>query len=467
MLDLNSDIEFLFKMINNLSMNVEGLNPVSRRMYLMGIISEMIPIITDLSVIKERLANELTAEDARLKSLSSFYEDIGIENLIIPHLDSNDEEGGYIINYITDLFPLDDKNYKFNSENLDRLKTGMRMLCSEANISDRDLNFAFVKGMNEISGLLYDINEKKKRIKSELYEGFWIQIESRDDDLYIERTQADYDKWREEHDDCDIQDLRDKVTQEILKLLQTGIFNQDTTPTNRDIKNSVIKLSDDALEPDMIIPDGIEIECARFSKYVSFREDILVLDYTALGKYIYKHMNKISDEQIDALIYFNFILWPIHREMAELKPKLKKYLPYSDDNTNEILEWATTAIMSCEKLLASGVNGDILIKYIKGAFYEDSLHLSQKFSGQSKYTTICRMVGMLKDSRRVFKEEIVDIDLAKCLATISKKDVNTLRRYVNQKNTSKDRNLGEWTMNFVKENFYSDKEKTFLDISKL
>ena len=74
---------------------------------------------------------------------------------------------------------------------------------------------------------------------------------------------------------------------------------------------------------------------------------------------------------------------------------------------------------------------------------------------------------MLKDSRRVFKEDIIDNDLAKHLATIFKKDVNTLRRYVNQKNTSKDRNLGEWTMNFVKENFYNDKEKAFMDISKV
>ena len=395
--DLNSDIEFLFKMIDNLSMNIEGLNPISRRMYIMGVISEMIPIITDLSVINDNLPNALTAEDARLKSLSSFYEDIGIESLKIPQLESNDEEGGYIINYITDLFPHDDKNYKFSSDNLDRLKTGIRTLCSEVNISDRDINFAFTKGMSEISGLLYKIQEKKKRIKSEQYEDFWNQIESRDDDLYIEGAQANYEKWREEHDDCDIQDLKDKVTQEILKLLQTGIFNQDTTPTKRDIKNSVIKISDDALEPDMIIPDGIEIECARFSKYVSFKEDILVLDYTALGKYIYKHMNKISDEQIDALIYFNFMLWPIHREMAVLEPKLKKYLPYSDDNTNEILEWATNAIMSCKNLLASGVNENILKKYISGAFYEDSLHLSQRLSGQSKYTTICHMVGMLKD----------------------------------------------------------------------
>ena len=467
MLDLNSDIEFLFKMINNLSMNVEGLNPVSQRMYLMGVISEMIPIITDLNIINDNLSNGLTAEDAKLKSLSGFYEDIGIESLKIPHLDSNDEEGGYIINYITDLFPLDDKNYKFNSENLDRLKTGMRMLCSEENISDRDINFAFVKGMREICGLLYDIHEKKKRIKSQQYEDFWYQIESKDDDLYIEEAQVDYDRWREDHDDCDIQNLRDKVTQEILKLLQTGIFNQDTTPTNRDIKNSVIKISDDALEPDMIVPDGIEIECARFSKYVSFKEDILVLDYTALGKYIYKHMNKISEEQIDALIYFNFILWPIHRDMAEQNPKLEEYLPDSDDATNEILEWATNAIMTCKDLLASGVKEDILKKYINGAFNEDSLHLSQKLSGQSKYTTICHMVGMLKDSRRVFKEEIVDIDLAKCLVPICEKEVNTLRRYVNQKNTSIDRNLGEWTANFVKENFYSDKEKTFVDISKM
>lgn len=465
MLDLNSDIEFLFKMMDNLSQNGEGLNPITRRMYLMSIISGMIPIITDLNIINERLSDELSEEDAKLKSLDSYLKDIGLERLEIPRLDSKKEEDGYIINFMTDLFPVGDNNYRFKKENVDSLKTGMRMLCSEENVSDRDIVFALSKGMREISGLLFDITNKKKNIKKELYEEFWYQIESRDDDLYIEAAQNDYEVWKEEHDDCDIQKLRDKVTQEILKLLQTGIFNPDTVPTNRDIKNSVIKISEDALEPDMMITEGINIESARFSKYVSYKEDILVLDYTSLGKYIYKHINKISDEQIDALIYFNFILWPIHHDMAELKPKLKKFLEYEEDEVTELKEWATSALLCCKDLLEDNVGEDFLKDYIDSAFNVKELNLTHRLSGQSKYTTICHMVGMLKLIGRVFKFGTIDADLANALSAKLDKGPKTLRRYVNEKNSPKDRKLYDWTSSFVKEKLFNDTEKAFLEIS--
>ena len=164
---LISEIEFLFKMMDDLSKIEEGLNPITRRMYLIGIISEMIPVITDLEIINDKLSNELSEEDARLKSLGRILEDIGIQQLKIPQLDSNDEEDEYIINFMTDLFPLNDKNYKFDKENIDSLKTGMRILCSEENISDRDIIFAYNKGVDEISRLLFEITNKKKNIKKD------------------------------------------------------------------------------------------------------------------------------------------------------------------------------------------------------------------------------------------------------------------------------------------------------------
>lgn len=463
---LISEIEFLFKMMDDLSKIEEGLNTITRRMYLIGIISEMIPIITDLEIINDKLSNELSEEDARLKSLGRILEDIGIQQLKIPQLDSNDEEDEYIINFMTDLFPLNDKNYKFDKENIDSLKTGMRILCSEENISDRDIIFAYNKGVGEISRLLFEITNKKKNIKKELYEGFWYDIENRDDDLYIERAQNDYEEWKEGHDDCDIQVLRDKVTQEILRLLKTGIFKPDTIPTKRAINKSIIKISDDALEPDMTIPEDINIECARFSNYVSYKEDILFLDYTALGKYLYKHINDISDEQINALIYFNFMLWPIHHDMAELKPKLKKFLEYEEDDVTELKEWAASALLSCKNLLEDNVGEDFLRDYIDSAFNVKELNLTHRLSGQSKFTTICHMVGMLKNIGKVFRNNLVDKDLAKVLATYFDKSPETLRRYINEKNKRGDSLLYDWTTTFVKEKLLDDKEKAFLDISK-
>ena len=465
-MDLNTEIEFLFKTMDNLSKNIEYLNPIARRLYLIGIISEMTPIISELSYIESNISKELSVVDASLKSLpeilSNFH--IDIEFLTEPY--TGDLNTDTILNYMTDMFPLGDENYSFTSGNIDKLKTGIRTLCGNDNISERDIKFAIDKGVRQICSLLHNISNKKKNIKKELFEEFWDQIEFRDDDLFIESAQNDYEVWKEEHENCKMQLLKDKVTQEILKLLQTGIFTPDTIPTNREINNSVIKISDEALEPGMIIPEGIGTDCARFSKYVFYKEDILFLDYTALGKYIYKHINEISDEQINALIYFNFMLWPIHRDMVELKPSLNKYLQLDEDNTNELLDWAISAIMACKDLLQDGVNESFLQEYIRSAFDNEELKLTKRLNGQSKYTTICRMIGMLKSTAKVFRLNTVDVDFAKRLSALWEKGQNTLRRYVNQKNQYNENKLNDWTTAFVKDRLCNEKEKVFLDISR-
>ena len=142
---LNSEIELLFKMMDNLSKNGEGLNPVTKRMYLMGMISEMEPIITALEFISKNISFALSAEDARLKSIDRIFKDIGVEGLRIPSLEPNDEESEHIIYHMADLFPLDDEKFDFNVENVNKLNTGVHMLCSEENVFYKDINYAVGK----------------------------------------------------------------------------------------------------------------------------------------------------------------------------------------------------------------------------------------------------------------------------------------------------------------------------------
>ena len=124
-MDLNTEIEFLFKTMDNLSKNIEYLNPIARRLYLIGIISEMTPIISELSYIESNISKELSVDDASLKSLTEILSNfhINIEFLTEPY--TGDLNTDTILNYMTDMFPLGDENYSFTSGNIDKLKTGI------------------------------------------------------------------------------------------------------------------------------------------------------------------------------------------------------------------------------------------------------------------------------------------------------------------------------------------------------
>ena len=152
-----------------------------------------------------------------------------------------------------------EKAHSFTSEKADTLKTGMRYLCSEGNVSPRDIVFALDCGIKKVWGLLDSIKKKKAKIKDFQWEDFWYGFLLRDDDLYFERAQNDYDKWKEEHDWHDFQTLKDKRTQEILKVLKSGVFSHDVVPVKRDIAKSIITIEEDAIEDGEEIPDNLHV----------------------------------------------------------------------------------------------------------------------------------------------------------------------------------------------------------------
>ena len=89
----------------------------------------------------------------------------------------------------------------------------------------------------------------------------------------------------------------------------------------------------------MILPEKIEIDCARMSTFVEMKEDILCIDYAKLGKYLYRHCRELSEEQEDQLIRFDYMMNFVHEDMANCNTKLKVYLKgYEDDKNKETLE---------------------------------------------------------------------------------------------------------------------------------
>lgn len=465
---LYQKIEFLLLHLEFVDSHFDELSPISRRMYATGLVNELYQLVSDLAEINEQIETSLDYEDAYLDISPYSGKSFAFNKLLDESLYREDSSNDADINKLIDVFPLDKEDYSFTSENAGRFKTGLRYLCSEANISPRDIVYALSDCIKNTFSLLFSIDRKKKYIKDFQYEDFWYAFLFRDDDLYPESAINDYDKWKEEHDYQNFQVLKDKRDQEILKMLASGVFSYDVKPVNRDIANSLINISEDALEQGMEVPEDIKTECARFSKYVYFKEDILCLDYTRLGKYIYKHYRSLHDEQGDSLIYFDYMLLHIHEDMAQCKPKLKKHLRfYEDDLLESVLNDALKVIENCNSLLKEEVAKDFLTRYLREAFYGVyKIEVQNKLKGQSKYTLLCQMLGMLKSTGKVFTLGTTSVDLAKALATIVEKPKEeSLKRYIDEGSSDYRSPLSRWTTQYVMEQLGSMQERLFVEVA--
>ena len=468
-MDFFQKLEFLLLHLNFVDSHFDELTPITRRMYATGLANELYKLASELSVIDEQIENTLSLEDASLEASSYFNRELRFPKLRNESLYRESGNSNAEINNLTDILPLNKEGYTFTSQKAELFKTGLRYLCSDANISSRDLLYAIDTNINAVFTLIARITVKKKNIQNYQYEDFWYTFIGRDDDLIAEMAINGYEKWKEEHDYQDIQVLKDKRTQEILKLLKSGIFNYDVKPVKREIDKCIIEISEDALEEGTEIPEDIKTECARFSKYVSFKDDILCIDYEKLGKYVYKHYREINYKQGDCLIYFDYMLLKIHDDMAECNPKLKKYLRFYEDNElEEVLNKAIETINSCKELLKEGVAQDFLTSYLRDAFYGDNkIEVQAKLKGQSKYTLISKMLGMLKTTQKVFKLDTTSADLAKSLSRVVEKPrEDSLKRYIDQGASESNSSLSKWTTCYVMDKLGSKTERLFLGLSQ-
>lgn len=464
-------IEFLLLHLDFVDSHFDELSPISRRMYATGLVNELYQLVSLLTDIDDTLDSSLDFEDAYLDK-STYYIEGFIrcsKQLLNESLYRDTPSNDTNINKLIDVFPLDEADYSFTSENAERFKTGLRYLCSEANLSPRDIAYALDKCIKKVISLLFSISQKKKNIKDFQYEYFWNDYLNRDFDYFVGRIINDYDIWKEEHDYQNFQVLKDKRDQEILKMLATGVFNYDVKPVKRDIVNCPIIISEDALEEGMEIPEDIKTECARFSKYVYFKEDIMFLDYTRLGKYIYNHYRSIHDEQGDSIIYFDFVLSKIQHDMIRCKPKLKKYLiPDEDDSLETIFNDALMIINSCNNLLKKDITQEFLTTYLREAFSgEYKMEVQTKLKGQSKYTLLCQMLGMLKSTSKVFTLGTTSADLAKALAkVVETPKEDSLKRYIDEGSSASKSKLSKWTTQFVADHLASKQERLFLKVAQ-
>lgn len=460
----------LYCMMSCASFGWDYVSPLSRRMTALGVISEMKVLIEQLEKVNTKLDIELSVEDADIDFNKWFDDEFidGIQPLF--HSDSyiESKEDNSSINKMIDLFPVG-KSTSFNESTVSSLKTGMRQLGSETSLNHADISKALIDGYGKISCLLREIKGKMSNISDELFENFCDDFFIRDMDLSYQEAERRYIEWKDEHEWKSVQVLEDKRTQEVLNVLIGGVISHSIPPTIREIRECPFKISEEALELNTQLPENIEVECARFAKYIIMKDRIMWIDYAKLGKYLYRHYKDLTFEEALSLKEFQVTLDLIHDDMAAIDPTLKVHLRYYEDNKLQaVLDNAVFIINTCKQYLNEKIPETFLEDYIKAAFYGDvKQELQKKLGSKSVYTQICKLLGMLKASGKVFKVDTFSETLASSLSTLTEKpNKDSMQRKIDEGASDLKSNIRIWTDAYIEKHCYTESERLFKRLSE-
>lgn len=294
--------------------------------------------------------------------------------------------------------------------------------------------------------LLDEIRKKVESPKNHLFKKLWDDIcEIYDNDEF----DKDYNDWIEDNGEPSFEDLKSRQKLAIFKFLNKNFLRYCATPTGAEIKRRKLIINEDDLPYGTQIPEGFEIECAKFEKFIEWKEEsILSINYEKLGKYIYKHYHQFDENEFFNITDFDRILDVIHEAMAKIKPNLSKFLKrYEENQIFELKKDCTKIINTCKPLLKKGIRETFLDEYVDKIMYDKEIkaEVRSKLGGQSKQKYICDIIAHLHNSF-VFDVKYNAKDYAKALhKEITTVEQNTLERYIKNSINSREGALYSWT----------------------
>ena len=267
------------------------------------------------------------------------------------------------------------------------------------------------------------------------------------------RSQAvvSYAEWKEEHEDFTYQQLVDKISNEIVYFLNSGIMELAPSPTGREVKERSVVIDDDSLEVDMLFNYNMDVACAKLSYFVCWtgpKNELLTLRYDRWNKYVQKHMKTFTDEDFRAFYYFEAILDLIHEDMAVIKPQLAPYLKdFEEHQLDRTRKECIEIINVCQPLLKSGVRegflGDVIWKLLDDeSIREEAQSKLGSIKTRNKY--LCEVVAAL-DCDCIFRAEVSRKKLAKVLSEkMESVSTSSAEYYIKQFQTAKSGPLYDW-----------------------
>jgi hypothetical protein len=260
-----------------------------------------------------------------------------------------------------------------------------------------------------------------------------------------------YEEWKDEHEDFTYQQLVDKISSEIVGLLNSGIMEPAPSPTGREVKDRSVVIDDDSLEVDTLFNYDMDVACAKLSYFVSWtgpKNELLTLRYDRWDKFVQKHLKAISEEAFSAFYYFEAILELIHEDMAVIKPQLAPYLKnYEEHQLDRTRKECIEIINVCQPLLKSGIRecflGDVIWKLLEDkSIREESQSKLCSIKTRNKY--LCEIVAAL-DCNCIFRSDVSRKNLAKVLSEkMESVSPSSAEYYIKQYQTSKSGSLYDW-----------------------
>ncbi len=316
---ISDRLDGLIRLMHDASGEYEHVAATTRRALAIGIITVESSVIEQLEAVVRKLDTEIGNDDAKIdfavwQDHAFFKRAVKLFN---PENYIDEEVDEAAMNRMIGIFPLKSSN-TFTEETAKKMKTSLKMLSNDAVLHHEDIALALHNGIDRIVRLLKEIKRKTRQAPKEYFEDYCEELLEEGLGLVVQLASRNYRAWKDEHEwDC-LQALEDKRMQEVLTLLQSGVFSHDSRPTNREIMGCKIKIMPEALEHDMEIPEGIDVECARFSRYVKMKGDVMVIDRAKLGKYLYLHQRELSESEVTALKFFNQKLRMIHEDIGRV-----------------------------------------------------------------------------------------------------------------------------------------------------
>lgn len=416
------------------SNNFENYSPMTRRLFAIGVVTELLQLNRRLDMLCIQLDSEISVEDAEIDfddwlEHNDWMNDRGIFNILSYH---PQKDGNDIIDNMNKLLPVNYDGYGFTEDDAGKFLTAMHEFCDDESLQARDIIYIIGECIKKTLSSLREVKRKRTNIQGYLFEDYWYSFI----DGYLENSPVSdiYEHWKDEHDDLDMEMLRDKQMQEILVLLKSGFLSHVAQPTRREIDRSKISINKDSFDRSTTIPDGIDMECARLSKFMEWKEEyIFAFNYEKLGRYLYKHHKELTDKEKKSIAHFDQIMDLIHEDMARLDARYKVYLKnYEGDELQSIYEECARILYACREHLLENISDEFFEVVMHDVMFGDmKTELKAKLRGASRMTTLCAMLAACKNSGKVFREGVTSDDLARSLSTaVEKPSRDSLKRYI-------------------------------------
>lgn len=145
-------------------------------------------------------------------------------------------------------------------------------------------------------------------------------------DKFFERLKKRYDKkrtsnyvlWKARLDNLTIELLSEYQAEMTTKILKDGILKYDRIPSGEEMEHVDKNMLAKKLKKGEYCTDEFYVECAKLRRYSHWENEMFLIDYHLLRKYMFRNFGRLSSYQHIAMFEYDVQLKQIHEDMKKL-----------------------------------------------------------------------------------------------------------------------------------------------------